>query len=747
MKKPVSLNKLGLLARWQRNSSLVSLILMLLTCLANQAEAQTRFTDTFVLISGRRGTSKITPTRYIANRETVAGSFKDFDGADLGEKAPFNRSTDNNGNNIQVDSLFINAEANTFTNPGDNIQSVQLLYRVYREDIGPGTGPADGGGQIPLNLPLQSGNPDGSAKWSYLTNKTNLVNSATATGKYVVEVAFEGTYTNSTTTPGTPSPKIIDDKKGFFYRATFNVVSYGNEYITLTWLPDKGSNDWFNANNWRSSNGLTNIPNSNTDVSIPFTSGGSYPVLDRTDGFPALVHNLTIVGRNNDTRLGARLSLTQGSLYIYGDFKDLNAGFVQSSNPDVSSLLFLAGQTQTFDASPTLRNLTVTGSGTKTITGIVTITDFLNFLPTSSSTTTNPLVLATRNGNPGVFALKLDPQANLQGETEVAYVLGTVTTTRPFERNTTNTFGNIGLDLKSDAAIGKLFVVRTSSIYTGTGTSSSISRGFELSPDNAAPVTLDLTFHYLNNSLNGIPAANLRLFSSETGDIPFVALGKTSADPDVTKTLTRTGFTSSLLNIFTLGNVANPLPVTLVSFTAAPTAQGTALLKWRTASESNNRGFGIERQLGSTDAWQSVGFVAAGSTKGSTYEFTDKSLVNTPASPQAYYRLRQEDIDGKVTYSRVAVINRTAAVASTTLTLSPVPVSDTNLSVGLAEAGQAGIVVAVTNTQGQRMLGLTTQASADAALSLPVATLAPGVYILTVQVPGQAVRHARFVKL
>ena len=86
-------------------------------------------------------------------------------------------------------------------------------------------------------------------------------------------------------------------------------------------------------------------------------------------------------------------------------------------------------------------------------------------------------------------------------------------------------------------------------------------------------------------------------------------------------------------------------------------------------------------------------------------------------------------------------------VAATELTLSPVPVSGSNLTLTLAEVGQAGIEVAIINTQGQRLTNFTTEASTDAALSLPVANLAAGVYIVSVQVPGQAVRRARFVKL
>jgi methionine-rich copper-binding protein CopC len=81
------------------------------------------------------------------------------------------------------------------------------------------------------------------------------------------------------------------------------------------------------------------------------------------------------------------------------------------------------------------------------------------------------------------------------------------------------------------------------------------------------------------------------------------------------------------------------------------------------------------------------------------------------------------------------------------LLLSPVPVTGASISLTFAEAGQAGSEISITNTQGQRLYNYTTQASTDTALSLPVERLAAGVYIVSVRVPGQALRHARFVKL
>jgi hypothetical protein len=130
-----------------------------------------------------------------------------------------------------------------------------------------------------------------------------------------------------------------------------------------------------------------------------------------------------------------------------------------------------------------------------------------------------------------------------------------------------------------------------------------------------------------------------------------------------------------------------------------------------------------------------------------TYNYTDKSLATAPATPQAYYRLRQEDVDGKLGYSPVAVVARTAVVASTDLVLRTVPVTGGNIFLTFAEAAQAGSEIAITTTKRQHLLNYTTQTSKDEALSLPVENVAPGAYIMSVRVPSQTVRYACFVNM
>jgi hypothetical protein len=93
------------------------------------------------------------------------------------------------------------------------------------------------------------------------------------------------------------------------------------------------------------------------------------------------------------------------------------------------------------------------------------------------------------------------------------------------------------------------------------------------------------------------------------------------------------------------------LPVNLVEFNARATGS-TIQLSWRTASETDNAGFHIERSSNGM-SWQDIGFVAGNGTvsKVQDYHFQDIS----PILGLNYYRLRQIDFDGKTEHSSVQV--------------------------------------------------------------------------------------------
>ena len=107
---------------------------------------------------------------------------------------------------------------------------------------------------------------------------------------------------------------------------------------------------------------------------------------------------------------------------------------------------------------------------------------------------------------------------------------------------------------------------------------------------------------------------------------------------------------------------AKVLPVKMLPLTGEPEGK-TNKLKWTTLTETNNKGFVVERSNDGR-AFTTAGFVptkAAGgnSTQNTSYQFTD-------AQPyaQTFYRLKQVDIDGRYSYSNTIVIKTKEAILS-----------------------------------------------------------------------------------
>ena len=98
---------------------------------------------------------------------------------------------------------------------------------------------------------------------------------------------------------------------------------------------------------------------------------------------------------------------------------------------------------------------------------------------------------------------------------------------------------------------------------------------------------------------------------------------------------------------FPIAVIENIVPVEFVSFTASKSTNGI-MLNWKTATETNNMGFSIERSVISTEArnlsWAVIGFVNGKGTTTiqQTYSFIDGNLP----SGKYQYRLKQIDFNG-----------------------------------------------------------------------------------------------------
>lgn len=104
-----------------------------------------------------------------------------------------------------------------------------------------------------------------------------------------------------------------------------------------------------------------------------------------------------------------------------------------------------------------------------------------------------------------------------------------------------------------------------------------------------------------------------------------------------------------------LQSFCSTLPVSLISFTATRNSS-LVNLKWTTASEQNNKGFNIERMLGN-GTWETIAFVSSQAPGGNsssdlTYAYTDPNNFKGVSQ----YRLRQEDLDGRIKLSEIRAV-------------------------------------------------------------------------------------------
>jgi len=188
-----------------------------------------------------------------------------------------------------------------------------------------------------------------------------------------------------------------------------------------------------------------------------------------------------------------------------------------------------------------------------------------------------------------------------------------------------------------------------------------------------------------------------------------------------------------------------PLPVTLVSFTAAAAPNRAVRLDWQTASEFNNAYFEVQRSLDGqhfTALSQVKGHGTPG--KASAYSFTDAAPGDAAT---CYYRLRQVDLDGSFSFGPTRAVGLAPGSSLVQLAVAPNPTTTGNLRVEAQYAGAAPApaVLTVRNLLGQSLLTQAIAVQPGANVFTPSAALAPGVYWLSLS--GEAVAGAPSVRV
>ena len=151
-------------------------------------------------------------------------------------------------------------------------------------------------------------------------------------------------------------------------------------------------------------------------------------------------------------------------------------------------------------------------------------------------------------------------------------------------------------------------------------------------------------------------------------------------------------------------------------------------VSWATATEINNSGFAVERNV--NGGWEQVAFVPSQATNGTSdtrlnYQYTDYNTVKGISQ----YRIRQVDLDGRAKYSEVRAVRGEGQSGKTVVYPNPsndgkvnIVFEDANVTRNISISDMSGRTVKVMN-------GITTN-------TIQVNDLKPGMYSVRISVPA-----------
>ncbi|WP_210513606.1 T9SS type A sorting domain-containing protein [Hymenobacter terricola] len=698
----------------------------------------------------------------------------------------------NNGTGYDVNNgqLRLNATTVNTDEAGNNIISSVVLY--YRTRLS-GT---SGGAFQPITLTQTTGSNGGPKTFVLDPNQggnsnpqPNLIATpaVTAAGTYLLDVYYQANGYNSATN----ATFTVTDPPTGAYTASFTVT--GTPIATTIWTGGKNDN-WFDDANW--SNGkptaTTNAlvrdlgagiavpyPNINSDVRV-MTAGGAL-LYDNTGSGPAVALNLTMGGTSQAARSITRLVV--GQLKVFGDFSNSYDSFVQREG----TIMEFAGGNQAITGGSFVR-VDISGGGTKTNGGVMTIAESLNFLtPDVYTNSANPIivnpytalsanagVLATDISRPTVSLVTLADRAptnfnngaQLNGETDASFLFGFVRTTRQTVLvGETRTYGNIGLTITFTGANspGNVDVTRnTVEAYSPINSKYGIRRIFGVRPSdpqtNTGGLVATMVFHYRDAetmNLGGpstttpgtqsITESNLVLFVSTNSGNTFGFLGRDVPVDETNNLVTKSGITT--FATFTLGDKTNPLPVRLTAFDAKRVGTD-ALITWQTASEVNSKGYDIQVSTNGTEfrTLTSVPSAAPNLVRTTDYRYVDKEANK---SGLRYYRLRQVDLDGKETFFAPVSVSFDGKAAASSLSAYPNPfTSGDELKLDVQSAASGKGQLRITDMTGRTIR----QEAIDVASGVTTMTvsnfgsLKAGVYLVRVSLPSGETKNLKVVK-
>lgn len=177
-------------------------------------------------------------------------------------------------------------------------------------------------------------------------------------------------------------------------------------------------------------------------------------------------------------------------------------------------------------------------------------------------------------------------------------------------------------------------------------------------------------------------------------------------------TLTNFSLSGSTSNFLTQNSGMFVLPLKWISFTAQKQNENV-LLQWSTASEMNSSDFQIEHSADEKN-WEMIGSVVTNNSN----EINSYSYIHLdPSTGINYYRIRQNDKDGKYSYSKTVSVKMNQEAAVFKVLVNPVPAKALQLQIN----NTANQIISLTSSGGK---------------TIWVKEFSPGLHTININQPG-----------
>jgi len=170
------------------------------------------------------------------------------------------------------------------------------------------------------------------------------------------------------------------------------------------------------------------------------------------------------------------------------------------------------------------------------------------------------------------------------------------------------------------------------------------------------------------------------------------------------------------------------LPIELVNFSAA-LLNGVVLIKWQTASESENDFFSIQRSKDGF-VWEEIAVVDGAGNSSALLDYMEED--RSPYLGISYYRLKQVDMNGDFTYSPVSMVSNGSFYSDQQLLiLSTSSATQHNVVVYFAEPVEGDIQVFIAGLNGTVLYNETLTVTSEKWIVFTLdKSLAAGVYVV-----------------